>query len=58
MNILFIALIIIGLYLLLLSLASNTENFLSAIVFKFIPFISGVINIILGLELLEITNIL
>lgn len=50
-------LIVFGLLNIVGSFLMNTKDIKSAIVFKVIPFFGGVLNIIVGLELLQITSI-
>lgn len=44
-------LLISGLYSILMSFVLNTKNWKSALMFKFIPFIFGMVQLIIGLQL-------
>lgn len=53
-----VILIISGTYFLLGAFTLQTCNFWSSFLFKFIPFVFGVTNIAVGLDLLNIIKIL
>jgi hypothetical protein len=46
--------LIAGIYFIILSLALNTKNFRSSLIFKIIPFFLGLGNIIVALNLFDI----
>ena len=49
--------LIAGLYLIVFSFILNTKNMSSAIIFKAIPFLIGLFNLIYGLNLLGILKL-
>ena len=46
-----ISFLVAGLYLILFVFTMNTKNFISTVIFKFIPFVIGLFNILYAIKL-------